>query len=681
MNNIKLKIRDKYDEFKKYLKGVSIKRYAFTNILFLTYIIVNLINSYLLRVLTMHDYFSIKAIVADMAFILILGSLAYLSKPKKQVRILMSLTVIMTLICLINSIYYSNYISFASVSLLSTSVFILDVGDAVVKTILQVKDVVFLLPPVILLIVHTILKKRKYYEKVEKIEHGKKRLLNTLIMGGIAMLLVIVTMVPSDYSRLKKQWNREYLVSRFGIYVYQANDIVKSVEPKFNSLFGFDSASKTFRDFYEQKAKEPKKTNEYTDIFKGKNVIIIHGESLMTESMALSFNGKEVTPNLNRIANEGLFFSNFYSQVSVGTSSDSEFTLNTSLLPVSSGTVFVNYWDRTYEALPLMLKQKGYYTASMHANSATFWNRNVMHKQLGYDKFYAKDSFTIDEKIGLGLSDMSFFRQSIPKLQDIKNNNSNFYVTMIMLSNHTPFDDVDKYGDFSVDYKTTQIDENGNDIEVVLPYMEGTDLGNYFKSTHYADGALNYFFEQLDASGLLDNTVVVIYGDHDAKLAKSEYEYFYNYNPETKETYKKGDAQYRDVNYYSYELNRKVPFIIWTKDSANNKKLNKNIDEVMGMYDVMPTLANMLGLDPKYALGKDIFNTNNNIVVFPNGNWLTDKMYYNAQKEEYLLIKDSVVNDGEIKNNKKYANKLLDVSDSLIIYDLLGEGSDENKKK
>ena len=98
----------------------------------------------------------------------------------------------------------------------------------------------------------------------------------------------------------------------------------------------------------------------------------------------------------------------------------------------------------------------------------------------------------------------------------------------------------------------------------------------------------------------------------------------------------------------------------------------------MGMYDVMPTLGNMFNFDTKYALGHDIFSIDQNIVVFPNGNWLTDKMYYNAQKEEYLLIKDSVVTEGEIDENKKYANKLLDVSDSLIIYNLLNENSKES---
>ena len=99
----------------------------------------------------------------------------------------------------------------------------------------------------------------------------------------------------------------------------------------------------------------------------------------------------------------------------------------------------------------------------------------------------------------------------------------------------------------------------------------------------------------------------------------------------------------------------------------------------MGMYDAMPTLANMLNFSYKYALGHDIFSKDDNIVVFPNGNWITDKMYYNAQKDEHYLFKDSVVTKEEIDNNKAYANKLLEVSDSIIVYDL--ESGEKNEEK
>ena len=105
---------------------------------------------------------------------------------------------------------------------------------------------------------------------------------------------------------------------------------------------------------------------------------------------------------MNRLASEGLYFSNFYAQESVGTSSDSEFTFLTSLMPASSGTVAVSYWDRDYSTSLKYLKEMGYYNFSMHANNGTFWNRNMIHPKYGYDKFfyYTKD-YEIDEVMGI----------------------------------------------------------------------------------------------------------------------------------------------------------------------------------------------------------------------------------------------------------------------------------------
>ena len=680
-NIIKKRIKDKTKKIIKRLKSVSFTLYIKTSILFITYVLINLVNSWLLRIITMNSYFNFKAIITDAAFIILIGSLAYLLKPKKRIRILMPITIIMTLTCVVNAISYENYVSFASFSLLSTASFLGQMDGAVVTSLIQIKDIILILPVIILPIVHFYLKKKNYYKSVEQVELGRKRFLNTILVGALATFLTISLMQSADFSRLKKQWNREYLVQRFGIYVYQVNDLIKSTQSKFTSIFGYDNAAKIVRDFYDEKNKiDIQSENKYTNIFEGKNVIVIHAESIMTHDMTLSFNGKELTPNINRLAKEGLFFSNFYPQVSVGTSSDTEFTFNTSLLPASTGTVFVNYWNRKYEAMPNFLKQKGYYTASMHANNGSFWNRNVMHKGLGYEKFYSKDSYDYSDEdtiLGMGLSDSEFLSQSVEKIKKIKEKNDKFYVTLITLTNHTPWDGKDKYGDYSVDYKYKVVDEEGNEIEESMPYLEDTQLGNYYKATHYADNAIGEFVDSLEANGLLDDTVLVIYGDLDAKISKKEYSYFYNYDYETGEKYSWDDERYVDVDYYSYELNRKVPFIIWTKDSKDNNLLNKEITVSAGMFDAMPTLANMFNFDYKYGLGHDLMNLNDNLVVFPNGNWLTNKMYYNAQKEEYLLLKDSVVNDEEIEKNKKYADKILEVSNSIIVYDLQNEVKNE----
>ncbi len=664
------KIKDTFIKIKDGVKNFNYKQYISTNKQFIAFVIGNLINACLLRFFTVHNYFAIKPFLADLAIVLILGSFVYLFKAKKQFTYLMVVSILFNIICIVNSLYYTYYMSFASFSLIAVSLMTVDVGDAVVKNVLQFKDFIFLWQLIFLVGYHIHLKKKKYIEFAGPKENRKKRFTGTLICGVIIYALFFATVTSVEFSRLSKQWNREFLVTKFGIYTYQFNDLFKSLDAKFNTLFGYDNAAKDFRDYYNENTIEINE-NEYTNIFEGKNVIVIHAESIQNAAMNQEFNGEKVAPNLNRIKDEGIYFSNFYSQASSGTSSDSEFTFASSLLPVTNGSVAVSYWNREYETLQKMLKEKGYNTLSFHANNGDFWNRNNLHKSLGYNTFYSKSSYEIDDEnvIGLGLSDKEFFKQTVPIIKKEYEENGKFFATLIMLSNHTPFDALDKYGEFDTSIK--EIAEDGT--EKVYPYMEDTKLGNYFKSVHYADSAIGELFTELDEAGLLDNTIVVIYGDHDAKLPKSDYVRLYNYDKETDSVLDKEDENYYPVDYYQYEINRAVPFIIWTKD----RQFNKTVTTAMGMVDVMPTLSNMLGLKPKYALGNDVMDLDNNLVSFPNGNWLTNDIYYNSQKDEYKVINpDAIIDSDTITRNNEITSKKLQVSNDIILYDLIKNEKD-----
>ena len=674
-----IKFKDKIiKKIKKIKEEKMISNFFKDNRLFLVYVLVCVLNSTLLRFFTMptmENYLSFKPIIADIAVVTIIGSFSYLFKGKKRYIYLLVWAVIFTAICTINSAYYTFYTSFASVSMLSLTQYIGEVGDAVVENVLQIKDLIYIFPLIFFIYYyHRIVKKDKYkiYTKEKRIRKFK----NTIIAGGIVLLLFIVSLSSLEISRFVKQWNREYIVMRFGIYMYQGNDIVASIRPQISAMFGYDDAKKEFTEYYKDRPDEQDYTNEYTNVLEGRNVIVIHAESMQGIALNRTFNGEEVTPNLNRLIKEGLYFSNFYSQVSVGTSSDTELTYNTSLMPTQNGTAFVSYFDRTYISTPSLLKEKGYYTFSMHANNADFWNRRAMHESLGYDKFYSKETYDVDDEnvIGLGLSDKEFFAQSVEKIKKISEEHDKYYGLLITLTNHTPFSDTDKYGEFAVTMKTTITNEDGTEEEIESPYLEGTKLGNYFKSVHYADVALGEFFKEMDEAGLLENAVVVLYGDHDARLPKSEFNLMYNYDPATDDIKAEDDPTYVDYDSFDYELDRKVPLIIWTKDGA----VKGEVDYTMGMYDVMPTIGNMLGFYNKYALGHDIFETkDDNIVVFPNGNWVTNKMYYNSQKGEYKLLKDEIIDENYITENNEYAEKLLDVSNKVIVFDLFNPNSEE----
>ena len=664
------------------------REYVKNNTLFFTFVVACTFNALLLRFFTIHtleNLFYFAPFLLDMAIVIILGSFCYLFKPKNRFTYLFCVMALLTAICIINASYFGFYKSFTSISFLSMTVYISDVGDAVVKQVIHPQDWIYLWAPLALIIVYVRLRMtgKFYYDEGKKEARYKKKFKNTFIFGLACALVFCLSLDNTKCSRFGNQWNREYIVMSFGIYMYHINDLVKSIEPQITSLFGYDNAVKTFDDYYKDVPKTATSKNDYTDIFKGKNLIVIHYESMQTSNMSLSFNGDPLTPNLNQLAKEGIFFNNFYSQVSVGTSSDTEFTYNTSLMPTSSGTAFVSYFDRTYVTIPKLLKEQGYYTFSMHANKANYWNRDLMHQSLGYDRFYSKEDYDIDEVIGLGLSDKSFYRQSIEKLKAIKEEGQPYYGVLITLTNHTPFDQVDLYGDYDVDMKGTILLEDGTSKTVSYPYMEGTLLGNYFKSVHYADEALGEFMEAMDKEGLLDNTVVVIYGDHDARIGIEEYQRLYNYDIETNGLLDANSPDYVNFDNYQYEFNRKVPLIIWSKETK--EKLHTTVDTPMGMIDVMPTLGNMFGFYNRYQLGHDIFSVgDDNIVVFPNGNWLSNVVYYNAQKNEYVplayyrakeeeqfTLDDVAISNDYIEQGNLYANQLLNVSNSLIVFDLI----------
>lgn len=618
----------------------------------LFFVIANIINTILLRLFTSGN-FVVRSIFFDLGFLLIIVSLSFLVKKKKLYFGISSLITVAC--CVINSIYYNYYNSFVSISLLATSVFVKDVGDAVVDFALRPTDWIYLWEFIGL---YLVIKKNTF----KNIKDNFKK----IVLVGIVSLGIGCALPPYyAFSSFIKLWNRVLVADNFGIYIYQVDDLVQSLKPSINNLFGYDKALKETKEYYEENRNKPS-VNKYTGIFEGKNVITIHAESLQAFTLGLSFNGEEVTPNLNKLVSEGIYFNNFYAQVGVGTSSDSEFTYATSLLPSNNGTVFVNYYNNHFKTIQNMLKDKGYYVFSMHGNVGDFWNRDTMHLNMGYDKFYSKNSFVIDEEYGLGLSDKSFFRQVVPMIKEINTLGKPYYGTLITLTNHTPWRGASEYSDYQV--ITSKVIDGET---ITSDYLEHQVIGKYIKTVNYMDEAIGQFIQDMDKEGLLDNTVIVIYGDHDARLGKKQLEYLYNYDIVNNRLYDKEDPEYQEFNEYDYELSKKVPYIIWTKD------MNEGIvkDTPMGMIDTSVTIGNMLGIYNKYALGKDIMNINKEegIVVFKDGSYITDKIYYSAKNNEAYTLTNGIISEDYLKDNSKYADEIIKISNNIITYDLIDD--------
>ena len=647
----------------------NIKDFIINNKIFLIFVFLSLLIGICIRLFTIGFPFSIKACFSDLVVILLIGSFSFLFKDSYRYIYYLVWIIFSSCLCIGNTIYYEFYESFISINLLGTASMVGQVNDALWAKI-HLHQFIYLLFPIIFVISYKLFNK---YNLKDNLNVNKKAFRSVLLSSFVILLMIVPTITKSDGSRFLKLWNRESVVQKYGLYVYTINDLVQSVRPKVSVAFGYDEDAYKFRNYYACKFENKKTSNEYTNIFKGKNVLFIHGESIQNFLINLEINGQEVTPNLNKFIKDSMYFSKFYPQISVGTSSDTEFTLNTGLMPSSSGTVFVNYYNRDYKAMPEYFSNMGYYTFSAHANNREYWNRELMHKTLGYKTFYAKDNFIIPEDensedyVGLGLSDKAFFKQLMDVLDNIRNENSLYMGTIITLSNHSPFNDVEKYGDFDLTMSYTYTDEDGNEVSGVSPYLEGSDMGNYIKSAHYADSAFGEFLSYLDEGGYLDNTVIVFYGDHEARLDKKEFNLLYNYDPVTNSVISSDSDDYYDVYGYNYDLLKNTPLIIYSK----NDNIKMEINKVMGMYDVLPTIANMFGFSEKYSLGHDIFDSYEGIVVFPNGNVLTDRVYYSALKDEYIALSEDPIEIDYINKLKETADNILDVSNGIVVHDLI----------
>ena len=585
--------------------------YCRNNLMLVALVIAAVVNDFILRGLTVGNVFKIKPIVTSMATIVFVSIIAIILANKKRKYVYIIFSWVFTILSMANFLYYTYFKSFISISFFNQVTHLSEMKSSVTEAF-DVRVLIFMIPSLAMMYFYRRLKKANYFEQIDDSYSLRHEIKTPLVFSLLLFFAISFTLTGTDISRIKKQWNRDYLVEQFGIYSFAAADVVKAATVPKPIEGDFEKFDERVNGLV-RRNQALKQSNRYTNILENKDLYVIHYESVQSFAMDLAFADGEVTPFLNKLADESLFFTNFHPQISVGTSSDTELTFSTSLFPINNSTVFIDHADKEFESLQKLLKEDGYYTMSMHGNNGSFWNRDKMHPNLGYDEFISKEEYVIDEITGMGLSDESFFKQSVEKIKQKKMaNNSPFMVKLITLSNHHPFNDLDFYGPFNTGY------------------LEGTNVSNYLKSMNYADRALETFFEEMDKEGLLDNAAVVIYGDHHSNVSKEDYERIYNYDSENGVMVHNSSDNYKLIeNAYLIQAQR-TPLLIWTKDGG----LHETIDKPTGMIDVMPTLGNMLNVSNAYALGQDVLNEGENSVIFPDGSFLNNEYYYAASSME-----------------------------------------------
>jgi len=411
-------------------------------------------------------------------------------------------------------------------------------------------------------------------------------------------LITLFVIVPFTAEPLKAP----FVFNRYGIYAYHLYDIFTSVIPS------NDNTS------LPKEVENPKITStghKYFGIAEGRNIIVIQMEAMQNFLVGFHYAGQEITPNLNNIVrSHSIYFDNYYQQVGCGNTADAEFITNLSLHAIGDEVAYEKYGDVDFDALPYLLKQKGYYTVAFHGNVGWFWNREKVYSHIGFDDFFSLEDFEQDEVFGMGLSDRSLFKQSVAILSKLK---QPFFAFLVTLSSHTPFIIPEELQKLSLPEE-----------------LQNTMVGNYLQAEHYADAALGYFIELLKEYGLYENSLIVIYGDHAG---------LYPYNREVKEIMTQVLGKE-----YTYKEAFNIPLVFHFPGS--DIQLKPHV--VGGQIDFLPTIMNIVGLKPEHKifLGQDLLNAEHGFAALryrvPEGSFIDDHRIF------------IVSNDGVLEHSTAY---------------------------
>lgn len=400
-------------------------------------------------------------------------------------------------------------------------------------------------------------------------------------------------------------WSTKYSAFQHGILPFHVSDVAKYIRQAIekNDLSEEEKNRRVHEiaQWYMQKQHDaPCSVSD--GIAHGHNVISIEMESAMKFLIDLRVNNQEVTPNLNRIANSSLRFENAFTQACNGLTSDAEFASYTSLIPLVGEAVSMRYANNSYVSLPAILKESGYSTHFSTAQNLSLWNRIRMFKTLGFDELRGIASFNPQRKHD---NDRVLFQGAATQILKY---DEPFFASFLTFSCHVPF--TQHRSEYSFDV--------GSDLE-------GTLLGHYIKCSHYVDHQIGVFLQTLEDSGLMDRSILVMYGDHGSW-------------PVIESTELRSMIHYKSEEEYLLNVYR-VPLLIHLPD----ERIVRRIYQPVGHVDIAPLLASFLGVDLPIHMGRNVLCSSGGVVVTPqhygfSGNAWTEpsgKMFSISTGEPY----------------------------------------------
>lgn len=569
---------------------------------------------------------------------IVLNLITSVFKPKVNKIITYIITIALIIIFGAQIVYYSMYEAIISFFSMMHGGQVTEFMEVIIDVVLRnwYGILLFIIPLIILIILSK--KKVITFEK-NSIKQIAIKITSVLIIQLVALLCVNFINTDDMYSNKNLYYNihvPKVTANRMGLlttmrldlqrFIFgfeeklsvQTNAIPKEEEKdSYNITYiDFDKLIKneednTIKEMHKYfSSQEASKKNKYTGMFKDKNLIVLVGESF--SSLAIR---EDLTPNLYKLYKEGFQFDNFYTPIFPVSTADGEYITDTSLIPKEGVWSFLrvagNYMPYSYANV---FEKQGYSSNAYHNHTATYYERDKYIETMGYNSYLA---------VGTGLEDrMDTSNWPNSDYEMVKNtvndyiNNEKFMAYYMTVSGHMNYT---KIGNMMVYRNWDQVKD--------LPYSNKAK--GYLAANIELDKAVGELLSRLEQAGKLEDTVIVISGDH------------YPYGLTLGEINELSTFE-RDDKFEKFRM----PFLIWSGSMKGSIKVEK----IGSSLDVLPTVLNLFGaeFDSRLLMGRDILSDSDPIVIFSDRSFITDKGRYNSLTEQFTPNEGVTVEEGYV---------------------------------
>ena len=402
-------------------------------------------------------------------------------------------------------------------------------------------------------------------------------------------------------------------------------------------------------------SKTASQQNEYTGMFKGKNLIQITAEAFSPYVIS-----KELTPTLYKLTHEGFVFSNYYQPGWGQSTTGGEFAHMTGIIPTwvnGNLSFYASHQDYMPFALGNQFRALGYTTVAYHNNSYTYYNRHLTHPNLGYDYYGQGNGLTLTVP-GWPYSDLEMMELTAPAyIEDYVNTGKPFHAYYMSVSGHANWG----WGN--------AMSAKNREAAVAAYPNASQPVQGYIAANLELEYALTYLLEQLEAAGIADDTVICMTADHyPYALVTDEVDYY-------QELSGKQDSEL-DISRY------KNTWLLWSGSMESSVTVNTPCSAI----DILPTVSNLFGLefDSRLMSGHDVFAQNYNasqastcmpLVILPTNrgySWITAAGTYDAKTRTFTPNPGITVADDYVKTVSSLIDAKYSYARQLIQYDYAG---------